>query len=159
MRTLKELAEFARSRDVRVRVDPEGLERAAKTPDDILFQVPLIALTLLVLARARKGKLLTSEMTTWAFATLARHLRDVRDGRRRVDWSFALRRRCADALVFLENRGLVTVLETPQRHVKASASGLVFLTNAVKDTSDLGVLVRALNRAHRAVEQMGLELG
>lgn len=159
MRTLKELAEFARGRDVRVRVNSEGLERAAKTPDEILFQVPILALTLLVLARAKKGELLTSEMTTWTCATLARHFRDARDGRRRVDWSFALRRRCADALVFLENRGLVTVLEAPQRRVKASASGLDFLRKALKATSELGVLVRALDRAHRAVGQTGLELG
>jgi hypothetical protein len=158
VRTLLELAARPDLDDVHIRVDSERLERAMKTPDEILFQVPLLALTLLVIARATKGELLTADMTTWACATLAWHFRGIRDARKRMDWSLALRRRCADALVFLENRGLVSVRETPERRITASADGFAFLRKALKETTELGTLVRALDRAHRAAEQAGLDL-
>ncbi len=158
MRTIAELAARAREVDVHLQVDSERLERVMKTPDEILFQVPLLALTLLVIARATKGELRTADMTTWACATLVWHFRGIRDARRRMDWSLALRRRCADALVFLEARGLAAVRETPERRIAASAQGLAFLRTSRKEATELGTLVRALDRAHRAAEQAGLDL-
>ena len=65
---------------------------------------------------------------------------------------------CADALVFLENVGLAEVREVPLRTVHISSAGRDFIGKLSRNTDEIGVLVRQLQRDHHAVEQGGLEL-
>lgn len=158
MKTLSEIAAAATSSNVRLRLDPHELTRASRDTAEGLFQIPLLALTILVIARARTSGLPTTDVTTWTLATLVRHFDALRVVRGRIQWSVALRRRCADALVFLENVGLASVQEVPVRTLSISGEGRDFVGRLSRNADELGVLVRELERAHHAVEQSGLEL-
>jgi hypothetical protein len=158
VRSLDEIAAEATDARVRLLINTDALKRVSETTVDGLFHTPLLALTILVIARARKSGLPTSDVATWTLAALVKHFGALRLARARIQWSVLLRRRCADALVFLENVGLASVHEAPVRTVIISMNGRAFLGKVLRDAGEIGVLVRQLERAHRAVEQGGLEL-
>ncbi|HEY4014309.1 MAG TPA: hypothetical protein VGM06_13290 [Polyangiaceae bacterium] len=158
MKSLDEIAAEATEANVRLRVNTEVLSRVSGAMVDGLFHTPLLAITILVIARARRSGLQTADLATWTLGTLVRHFDALRLARGRIQWSVLLRRRCADALVFLENVGLASVVEGPMRTVHISANGRDFVAKLSRSADEAGVLVRQLQRAHRAVEQGGLEL-
>jgi hypothetical protein len=102
--------------------------------------------------------LATSDVSTWTLATLVHHCDALRIARGRIQWSVLLRRRCADALVFLENVELVTIRSTPSRTVTLTDTGRHFIARLRGRADEAGVLVRQLDRAHHAVEQGGFQL-
>jgi len=158
MKSLSEIASEATKANVRLSVNTNALARVSGATIDGLFQTPLLALTILVVARDRRSGLPTTDLATWTLGTLVKHFEALRIARGRIQWSGLLRRRCADALVFLENVGLASVRETPFRTVHISANGRAFVLNLIRGAGEEGVLVRQLHRAHRAVQQGGLEL-
>jgi len=158
MKSLDEIAAEATQAEVRLRINTDALTRVSCATVDGLFHTPLLALTILVIARARKNGLPTSDVATWTLGTLVKHFGVLRLARSRIQWSVLLRRRCADALVFLENVGLAGVHEAPFRTVHITVNGRDFVSKLSRIPDEIGVLVRQLERAHRAVEQTGLEL-
>ena len=157
MKTLDEIVAEATAARARLSVNTEALSRLSDTPGEGLFHVPLLALTILVVSRARKG-LPTTDVATWTLATLVKHFEALRLARWRIQWSFVLRQRCADALVFLEATGLTSVVGEASREVRPSVNGREFIVRLSRQKDEIGVLVRKLERAHRAVDQTGLEL-
>jgi hypothetical protein len=158
MKSLDEIIAEATEAKVRLRVNTDVISRVSGTTVDGLFHTPLLALTILVIAGARKSGLPTSDVATWSLATLVKHFEALKLARGRIQWSVLLRRRCSDALVFLENVGLAEVHETPNRTVIISANGRAFIGKLLRSADESGVLARQLARAHHAVEQSGLEL-
>jgi hypothetical protein len=158
VKTLDQVAAEATEANVRLRIDTDALTRAAGTTVDGFFYTPLLALTVLVIIRGRKSGLPTSDIATWALGTLVKHFETLRLARGRIQWSVVLRRRCADAVVFLENVGLAGVHEAPTRTVHITLQGREFVGKLARGADETGVLLRQLERAHRAVEQGGLEL-
>ncbi len=158
MKRLDEFSDEAREAGVHLRIDPEQLDRAARAGGGGLFHVPLLALCILVVARAKKGELATADLVAWTGATLSRYFSGIQAARRKLEWSLQHRRRCADALVFLENVRLINVQETPHRTVHCSHQGLDFARKLLRQPDEVGVLVRGLDRSYRAVELKGLEL-
>ena len=158
MKSLNEIATEATEANVRLQINTDALTRVSSATVDGLFHTPLLALTILMIARERKSGLPTTDIATWTLATLVKHFDALRLARGRLQWSVLLRRRCADALVFLENIGLASVHEVPSRTVHITANGRDFIGKASRTADELGVLVRQLARAHHAVEQGGLEL-
>lgn len=158
MRTLDEITADATKANVRLRLNMDGLTRAAGVSVDGLFHTPLLALTVLVVARARRNGVPTSDIATWALGTLVKHFEALRLARGNIQWSVPLRRRCAEALVFLENVGLAGVSETPTRTVHVSVDGRALIGKLARGADEVGLLVRGLERAYRAVDQAGLEL-
>jgi hypothetical protein len=158
MKSLEEIAAAATEANVRLRINTDALARVSGATIDGLFHTPLLALTILVIAQARRSGLPTSDIATWTLGTLVKHFEALRLARGRIQWSVLLRRRCADALVFLENVGLAGVRELPQRTAMITLDGRAFIGKLSRAADETGVLVRQLERAHRAVEQGGLEL-
>lgn len=158
MRSLDEIVAEATEANVRLLVNTEALARVSSATVDGVFHTPLLAMTILVVARPRRAGLPTTDVATWTLGTLVRHFNPLRIARGRIQWSFLLRRRCADALVFLENVGLVSIHETPTRTVHISLTGRDLMTKLFRRADEAGVLVRELERAHRTVMQGGLEL-
>ncbi len=115
-------------------------------------------MTILIISRAKKSGLLTKDMATWTLGTLVKHFEALRIARGRIQWSVLLRRRCADALVFLEDAGLAGVHETAGPHDSLNRPGREFVGKLSRSSDEVGVLVRQLERAYRAVDQGGLEL-
>jgi hypothetical protein len=158
MRTLDEVVEYATARDATLRVNTSAISRVTGATVDGLFHVPLLALTILVIASSSKLGLGTADVGSWATATLMRHFEELNLSRGRLRWSILIRRRCADALVFLEQAGLIVVREAPERAAYLTKEGRDFVRNAASGADEIGVLTRQLRRAHRAAEHTGLEL-
>lgn len=158
MRSLDEIVAEAAAAKVTLEVDPRALDSASNTTTDSVFHTPLVALTILVIVRAKRGGIFVQDIATWTIATLVRHCDILRITRSRVRWSIPLRRRCADGLVFLENVGMISVATSPERTVQITDTGRAFLSGLLNKPTDVGVLVRALDRAHQEVQQTGLEI-
>lgn len=158
MKSLDEIVELADAHKVRLRINTAALARVTDATIDGLFHVPLLALTILVISVARKDGLPTTDVGTWTLATLSKHFEALRLSRSHLRWSVLLRRRCADALIFLEQAGLIVVREVPNRSAQATLPGRDFTRKALSQADEIGVLTRQLRRAYRAVEQTGLEL-
>jgi hypothetical protein len=157
MGRLDDLLAETRDANIRLRVSTEHLDRAARLSAEGIFHIPLLALCMLVVAQARRGTLETSDLAAWTGATLGRHFSNIQAAHRRLEWSLAHRRRCAEALVFLENVGLVAVRGTSIRRVKCEAGGTAMLGDLVRRGGEAGLLVGGLRRAHAAVEHHGLD--
>lgn len=159
IKTPEQFARDAKAAGIRLRVDPDRMASLESSPpSDTLFYVPLLALGVLVVGRNRLGGLHTSDITSWTCATLAHSLTGDSSARQRFHWSFQLRRRCVDALVFLEAMNLVLIEEKAARTVRLTPEGGAFLRNCVASASEIGRLTRSLVRSYTAVEQVGLEL-
>lgn len=156
MKPLNQFADETSESSLHLQVDAENLSRIALQGEDGLFQVPLLALCLLVVARERKGELPTADVAVWTGATLTRHFARDESSRRKLDWSLQHRKRTADTLVFLENLEFIVVNEVPNRRVSCTTSGLAFAAKLMRQTDEVGTLVRGLLRSYTAVEHRGL---
>jgi hypothetical protein len=157
MRTLAELASEATEAKVRLDINPDGFMHAKESTDS-LFHTPLLALTILVISHLKKDRFATVDLTTWTLGTLSNHFESLRISRSRFHWSVSLRRRNADALVFLENLSLVKVEGNPNRILVITDLGRALFRKASRQPDEIGLLVRQLARAYRALEHTGLEL-
>jgi hypothetical protein len=158
MKTLDEVVTIASAQNVRLRVNTGALSRVTDETIDGLFHVPLLGMTILILSGARRLGIPTADVGSWTLATLSKHFEALRLSRSYLRWSVLLRRRCADALVFLEEAGLVVVRETPERTAFTTVPGKDFLRRAAARPDEIGVLTRQIRRAHSLVEQGGLQL-
>lgn len=158
MKSLEELTAEATSGHVRLQINTEALTRVSEASGEGLFHTPLLALTILVIVSARRPGLPMIDLATFTLSTLVKHFEALRLARGRIQWSFVLRRRCADAVVFLENVGMVAVREEQGRTVHVSPNGRNFINLLMKRADEAGFLVRQLERAYRGVEQGGLLL-
>lgn len=158
MKRLDEFSEEARKAQLHLQIDSDKLDQALLFGTDGVFHVPLLALCILIIARSKKVDLWTADLAAWTGATLGRHFAGSPGTQRKLEWSLQHRKRCADALVFLENVQLVSVQETPQRTVRCTARGLEFVRTILRRTDEVGVLLRGLDRSHREVEHHGFDL-
>jgi hypothetical protein len=130
---------------LRIALSDDGRGRSAPETLDALFYMPLLALTILVSARKRSfrtmymGRIVSSVLTDLFIA-----LRRSTEG---LETSLTLRRRCAEALAFLESAQLVTVSDDDKRFVVLTESGNSHLARSLRDTTDLGLLMRRLGTA------------
>jgi hypothetical protein len=158
VRTLDEVVQKATEQRVRLILSSSELDRIARSEVDTMFHTPLLAITILIVVRERRAALATSDVATWALATLAQHCKDMGVKRAKLQWSVPLRRRCADALVFLENSSMIAIDTRGARTLTLAPLGRDFVASQARATNEAGVLVRKLQHAYRAAEQIGLEL-
>lgn len=158
MITLNEFVSSAEKANVRLTVNKDGLVALGRVRDEAFFQSPLLSLCITVVSKERNGQLSTSDAPAWVGATLTRHFDNSTAIRRQLEWSLDYRRRCADAIVFLENIGLIIVSGGDPRHITCTPRADRFLREARLYENEIGVLVRALTKAYRIVEYHGLEL-
>jgi hypothetical protein len=158
MITLDQFIASAEEADLRLTVDRDGLQALSRPRDDAFFQAPLLSFCVVVIAKGRAGELRTSDVPNWVGSTLTKHFDNSAAIRRQLEWSLDYRRRCADAIVFLENVDLVSVSGEVSRTIRCTEAGNKFLRDALKQPDEIGILARALTKAHRIVEHHGLEL-
>jgi hypothetical protein len=153
MKTLDELA--SRLHQVKLRLDPAKVDRVARLANEGFFHIPLVAFCILILSRSQKEKLHLGELAAWTGATLGAQFSSLETAHRKLEWSLNHRRRCADALVFLENVGLVQVGEL-DRTLRCTPKGLEILRDLMHRDDEIGVLSRGLDKSSRKVERHGL---
>lgn len=158
MKPLDEFAIEARAAGLHLRIDPKHLDRVARLGNEGLFHVPLLALCILIVSHGKKGELCTADLAAWTGATLGNHFSGIQAARRKLEWSLQHRRRCADALMFLENAGLVTVSEAHMRTVRCTEAGYELVRKLLHLGAETGAFCRSLERSYRIVEHHGLQL-
>jgi hypothetical protein len=131
---------------------------AGRAPEkiDALFHLPLLALAILVIARRKPFR---TTVLGWEVALLlTEHFTALKYIPHALETSLTLRRRCADALAFLEAAGLVLVSPDRLRDVTLSDDGKAHLDRAARESTDLGLLVRQLKVTQdRVIARIGDE--
>lgn len=123
---------------------------------DALFHLPLLALAVMIVACRKPFR--TTVLGSNVALLLTEHFTALRNTPHALETSLTLRRRCADALAFLEAAGLVVVSPDPMRTVTLSTSGKSNLDRIARDASDLGLLVRQMRITQdRVIARIGDE--
>jgi hypothetical protein len=116
---------------------------------DALFHLPLLALAAMVIARNEPFR--TVDLGRSVATLLVERFAALRHSRHGIEMSLTLRRRCADALAFLEAAGLAAVSQDRQRIITLTQAGKTHIDQGSRDSSDLGLLIRQLRIAQRRV--------
>lgn len=116
---------------------------------DALFHLPLLALAAMVIARNEPFR--TVDLGRRVAMLLVEHFTALRHSRHGIEMSLTLRRRCADALAFLETAGLAAVSRDRQRIITLTQAGKTHIDRGSRDTSDLGLFIRQLRIAQGRV--------
>jgi hypothetical protein len=124
------------------------IPRAPETMD-ALFHIPLLALAIMVIAR--KESFRTVVLGKSVAALLVEQFVALRRVPHGLGTSLTLRRRCADALAFLESAKMVSVSQNDKRSVSLTQSGKDRLDHGSRDQGDLGLLVRQLRISQERV--------
>jgi hypothetical protein len=119
----------------------DALRARAPETMDALFHLPLLALAMMVIARRTPFR--TVALGRNVAMLLVEHFSALRR---------TLRRRCADALAFLEAAKLVAVSPDSRRDVTLTPEGKRHLDRAAREANDLGLLVRELARNQERVK-------
>jgi hypothetical protein len=124
----------------------------ARAPEtmDALFHLPLLALALMVIARRTPFR--TVALGRNVAILLVEHFSALRRSPHGMETSLTLRRRCADALAFLESAKLAAVSPDSRREVTLTPEGKRHLERAAREANDLGLLVRELARNQERVK-------
>jgi hypothetical protein len=143
--TLDHFARAISGSEMRLNVSVEALReprRPAKT--DALFHLPLLALCTLLISKM--GALTTEQLGRRIAHLLIEHFHGLRNVET-LEWSMTLRRRCAEALAFLEAARLVEVGEDACRFIVLTTEGKAVISRALRHEDDVGLLARGLLRA------------
>lgn len=136
--------------DLRLSTTEDRLpSRSAPETIDALFHLPLLALVVMVIAT--RATLSTVLLGRKVALLLVEHFSALRRSPHGLETSLTLRRRCADALAYLEAAKLVTVSNDPTREIALTQVGKNRLEAASRDASDLGLLIRQLRINQRRV--------
>jgi hypothetical protein len=132
-----------------------AVRRAPETVD-ALFHLPLLALAVMVIAR--RTPFSTVHLGRNVTLLLVEHFGALRNSPHGLETSITLRRRCADALAFLEAARLTTVSQERQRIVTLTQEGKAHIDRAARDSTDLGLFVRQLRaNQERVLARIGDE--
>jgi len=97
-------------------------------------------------------------MTVWLGSVICRTFHGLEASSQNLKWSLTLRRRCADALAFLEAAGLVVVSTNEPRVIKATDAGKTMLRRLIQKGGESGLLTKGLMRAHATAVSRGADL-
>jgi hypothetical protein len=109
---------------------------------DALFHKPLLALATMVIARNTPFPSMILGQNVAML--LAEHFTALRHSTHVLEMSFTLRRRCAEALAFLEAAKLVAISGDRQRTISLTPAGKAHIDSSGRNASDLGLLIRRL---------------
>jgi hypothetical protein len=127
-------------------------EFPGRTPEtmDALFHLPLLALAAMIIAR--RSSFPTVSLGRNVAMLLVERFSALSNASHGLEASVTLRRRCADALAFLEAANLVSVSSDHQRNVSLTDAGKKHVDAAARDATDLGLLVRQLLTSQERVK-------
>jgi hypothetical protein len=155
--TVDEFLASASATDIRLSVTDSGtIPGRAPETIDALFHLPLLALAVMVIAR--RSPFRTVVLGRNVTMLLVEHFSALKHSPHGLESSLTLRRRCADALAFLEAAGLAIVSQDRLRTITLSQAGKSHIDHAVRDATDLGLFVRQLrNNQDRVLARIGDE--
>lgn len=117
--------------------------------NESLFHTPLIALTIVLLARSR-SKPKRDEIGMLVGVCFEKGLAGFKGSSQELGWSANLRIRTVKALTFLENTGLINIEKSTSR-IEATNSGKKLIDSILKEESRLCLALLMLKREYRNI--------
>ena len=117
--------------------------------NESLFHTPLIALTIILLARSR-AKPKQDEIGMLVGVCFEKSLVGFKGSSQELGWSANLRIRTVKAFTFLENTGFIIIDKSTSR-IEATDSGKKLIDNILKDESRLCIALLMIKRAYRNI--------
>ena len=155
----EEFFQEAEERKLRIAGDEGEPHRALLLSNEALFQLPLLAMAVLVLSRGiRKPK--QDQLGQLVGECLERSLAGFKGSSQHIGWSANLRIRTIKALMFLEMAGLVAPV-LASRTFSITERGRQILNAAMDSDSHLARTLHVIERNHRNIateHQIRLEL-
>jgi hypothetical protein len=149
--SLEEFIESTSGSEVRLKVErATAIRQGAPETADALFHLPLIALAIMVIARQTPFSTMALGRSV-AMLLVERFYALRRRSAHLLETSITLRRRCAEALAFLEAASLVQVSQDRKRSVSLTPQGKTHLDRGGRESSDLGLLIRQLRTSQERV--------
>lgn len=151
--------EEVRIRGVALHYDGHGESNPPRLSNEALFHLPLLAITILLLAKNRR-KPPVDEIGQLVGECLERSFSGFKGSSQHLGWSANLRMRTVRALTFLETAELV-VIDQHKRRIRIAESGKAVVKRALTLDSDLAYTLRLIERHYRNIsveKQFSLEL-
>jgi hypothetical protein len=142
-----------------ISLDCSRLEKTQFLSNEALFQLPLISLIILVMAKDRR-KPLVAEIGQLVGECIELSLVGFKGSAQHVGWSANLRVRTVKAISFLEIANLI-VIENRQGNVKITDLGKKVINKAMLKGDDLAYNLAHLSQSYRNIcvsKQLGMEL-
>lgn len=117
--------------------------------NDSLFHTPLIALTIILLARSR-AKPKQDEIGMLVGVCFEKSLAGFKGSSQELGWSANLRIRTVKAFTFLENTGFIVINKETSR-IEATDAGKKLIDTILKDESRLCIALLMIKRAYRNI--------
>ncbi|MCX5511094.1 hypothetical protein [Pseudomonas sp. BJa3] len=117
--------------------------------NESLFHTPLIALTIILLARSR-AKPKYDEIGMLVGVCFEKSLAGFKGSIQELGWSANLRIRTVKAFTFLENTGFIIIDKSSSR-IEATEIGKKLIDNVLKEDSRLCIALLKIKRAYRNI--------
>ncbi|HAS6130355.1 TPA: hypothetical protein I7264_03450 [Vibrio parahaemolyticus] len=134
-------------------------EKGDALDNEALFQLPLISLVILLLAKdKRKPKM--PELGRMVGEVLEQSMPAFRHSKQHISWSANLRIRTIKAMIFLESSGFV-IVNNSKGKVEATESGKKLINKAISQESNLSFNLIEIAKSYRNIcvsRKLDLEL-
>lgn len=139
------------SNPITMRVDDFSGGRKDNLDNEALFQLPFIAMVILVMAKGL-SKPSVPELGRLVGECLEQSMSAFKKSNQHIAWSANLRVRTVKAMSFLEMAGLVKI-ENQKGKVKISDLGKKVITKALDEGSDLSHNLNIISRKYRNINK------
>jgi len=139
----------ARRLGLKLNLSGEGLSPVHTLDNEALFQLPLLAMTILAISKGRSKPDLP-EIGQLVGECLERTVAGFKGSSQAIGWSGNLRIRTIKALTFLESTGQVTIDEVT-REISATELGRKVYTGALEGESLLALSMRTIEMSYQYI--------
>ena len=140
---------MAKSRGLRVESGPQTSENTVYLSNEALFQLPLLAMVIMILAKGHR-KPLPEELGQFVGECLERAVAGFKESPQGIGWSANLRIRTVKALTFLEITGLVTV-HVRRKTIALSELGKQVVDRVLANQNQLALTLATIERSYQNI--------
>ncbi|NWB41234.1 hypothetical protein HX815_13030 [Pseudomonas sp. E6002] len=154
-----EFFESVTRREISIVVLEKDVQKNYQLSNEALFQLPLISMIVLLLAKDRRKPIVT-EIGQMVGESIEASLVGFKGSSNHLGWSAILRIRTVKAISFLERSGMIEIRKNDNRML-ATTLGLKVIDRALSNDDDLSYNLSLIQRSYRNIcvnKQMDLEL-
>lgn len=154
-----EFFESVTRREISIVVLEKDVQKNYQLSNEALFQLPLISMIVLLLAKGRRKPIVT-EIGQMVGESIEASLVGFKGSSNHLGWSAILRIRTVKAISFLERSGMIEIRKSDNR-ILATNLGQKVIDRALSNDDDLSYNLALIQRSYRNIcvnKQMDLEL-
>lgn len=154
-----EFFESVTRREISIVVLEKDVQKNYQLSNEALFQLPLISMIVLLLAKDRRKPIVT-EIGQMVGESIEASLVGFKGSSNHLGWSAILRIRTVKAISFLERSGMIEIRKSDNR-ILATNLGQKVIDRALSNDDDLSYNLALIQRSYRNIcvnKQMDLEL-